>query len=178
MNTLKRAWQSFFKLVMLKASDETRIRHLRKLGVIIGERCRIRTMSFSTEPYLIEIGDHVAVAANTEFITHDGATWCFEEDVDGGGIFGKIVIGNNVFIGINCIILSNTTIGENCIVGAGSVVRGQFPENSVIAGNPAQVVSKTGIQKMLSRQNPGLVRTRNLTSFEKDKLVKEHFGIK
>ena len=48
---------------MLKASDEKRIRYLRKLGVKIGERCRIRTMSFSTEPYLIEIGNHTAVAA-------------------------------------------------------------------------------------------------------------------
>lgn len=162
---------------MLKASDERRIMYLRKLGVKIGQRCRIRTMSFSTEPYLIEIGDHVAIAAGTEFITHDGATWSFEEEVDGGGIFGKIVIGYNVFVGINCIILSNTSIGDNCIIGAGSVVRGHFPENSVIAGNPAQVVTKTSVQRMLSRQNPGLLKTRNLTVPQKDKLVKEHFGI-
>jgi acetyltransferase-like isoleucine patch superfamily enzyme len=167
MNYFKRIWESIFKILMLKASDEKRIRYFRKLGVKIGQRCRVRTMSFSTEPYLIEIGDHVA----------DGATWCFEDDVEGGGIFGKIVIGNNVFIGINCIILSNTSIGDNCIVGAGSVVRGQFPENSVIAGNPAQIISKTGIQRMLSRQNPGLLKTRNYTIAQKDKLVKEHFGI-
>ena len=177
MKILMRAWDSFYKLLMLKASDEMRIRYLRKLGVKIGQRCRIRTMDFSTEPYLIEIGDHVAVAANTQFITHDGATWCFEEEVDGGGIFGKIIIGNNVFIGVNCIILSNTSIGDNCIVGAGSVVRGQFPENSVIAGNPAQVVSKTAIQRMLSKQNPGLLKTRSLSGTKKDKIVKEHFGI-
>jgi serine acetyltransferase len=87
------------------------------------------------------------------------------------------VIRNNVFIGINCIILSNTSIGDNCIVGAGSVVRGHFPENSIIAGNPAQVISKTSIQKMLFRQNPGLLKTRNLTEPQKDKLVREHFGI-
>ena len=178
MNYFKRVWQSIIKILMLKASDEKRIDYLRKLGVKIGERCRIRTMSFSTEPYLIEIGNHTAVAAGTQFITHDGATWVFEDDVEGGGIFGKIVIGNNVFIGINCILLSNTTIGDNCIVGAGSVVRGYFPENSVIAGNPAQIVSKTGIQRMLSKQNPGLLKTKNFTVYQKDKMVKEHFGIK
>jgi len=177
MNYFKRIWESIFKLLMLKASDEGRIKYLRKQGIKIGQRCRIRTMSFSTEPYLIEIGNHVAIAANSQFITHDGATWCFEEEVEGGGIFGKIVIGNNVFIGINCIILSNTTIGDNCIVGAGSVVRGHFPENSIIAGNPAQVISKTGIQRMLFRQNPGLLKTRNLTVSQKDKIVKDHFGI-
>ncbi len=178
MNYFKRIWESIYKILMLKTSDEKRIKYLRNLGVKIGERCRVRTMSFSTEPYLIEIGDHTAVAAGTQFITHDGATWVFEDDVDGGGIFGKIVIGNNVFIGINCILLSNTSIGDNSIVGAGSVVRGNFPENSVIAGNPAQIVSKTGIQRMLSKQNPGLLKTRNFTISQKDKLVKEHFGIK
>lgn len=166
------------KMLMLKATDEQRIKYLRKTGVKIGERCRIRTMSFSTEPYLIEIGNHTAIAAGTQFITHDGATWVFEDDVEGGGIFGKIVIGNNVFVGINCIILSNTTIGDNCIVGAGSVLRGHFPENSVIAGNPAQIISKTGIQRMLSKQNTGLLKTKDLTGPQKDKLVREHFGIK
>jgi acetyltransferase-like isoleucine patch superfamily enzyme len=178
MEFIKGIWSSILKLYLLKCSDARRVRYLRKLGMKIGERCRIRTLKFSTEPYLIELGDHVAVAAGTEFITHDGATWVFEDDVDGGGVFGKIVIGNNVFIGINCIILSNTSIGDNCIIGAGSVVRGQYPENSVIAGNPAQIVSKTGIQRMLSKQNPGLLKTRNLSYREKDKIVKEHFGIK
>ena len=178
MGFIRGVWNSIFKLYLLKCSDEKRVTYLRKLGMKIGDRCRIRTMKFSTEPYLIEIGDHVAIAAGTEFITHDGANWVFEDDVDGGGIFGKIVIGNNVFIGINCIILSNTSIGDNCIVGAGSVVRGNFPENSVIAGNPAQIVSKTGIQRMLSRQNPNLLGTKNFTVSQKDKLVKDHFGIK
>jgi hypothetical protein len=42
---------------MLAASDKRRIRYLRKLGVRIGENCRVRTMKFSTDPYLIEIGD-------------------------------------------------------------------------------------------------------------------------
>lgn len=178
MNFITGIWNSLIKLLLLKSSDRQRINYLRRLGMKIGDRCRIRTMKFSTEPYLIEIGDHVAIAANTEFITHDGATWCFEDDVEGGGIFGRIIIGNNVFIGINCIILSNTTIEDNCIVGAGSVVRGHFPENSVIAGNPAQIISKTGIQRMLSRQNPGLVKTKNLTALQKDLIVREHFGIK
>ena len=176
MKSIKRIWESAFKLIMLKFSDEKRIKYLRKHGVRIGQNCRVRTMSFSTEPYLIEIGDHVAVAASTQFITHDGATWCFEDELN-GGVFGKIKIGNNVFIGINCIILSNTTIGDNCIIGAGSVVRGHFPENSIICGNPAQVVSKTNVQRMLFRQNPGLLKTNNLTEAEKTKVVKDHFGI-
>ncbi len=176
MSSIKKLWSAVYKLLMLAVSDERRIKYLRQQGVKIGEKCRVRTMKFSTEPYLIEIGDHVAIAANTELITHDGATWCFDEEL-GGGVFGRIRIGNNVFIGVNCIILSNTTIGDNCIVGAGSVVRGNFPENSVICGNPAQVISKTSIQRMFFRQNPGLLKTDNLTARQKDDMVKKHFGI-
>ena len=70
-----------------------------------------------------------------------------------------------------------TTIGNNCIIGAGSVVRGQFPDDSVIVGNPAQVIMKTSVQKMLFRQNPGLVKTNNIPKSECTRLIKKHFGI-
>lgn len=141
----------------------------------IGENCHINTMSFSTEPYLIELGDNVAISGGCDLVTHDGAIWCFRREYNNADIFGKIVIGNNVFIGINCTILPNTFIGDNCIVGAGSVVRGKFPENSVIIGNPAKVVMKMSFQKFLYLQNSGLITTHNLTDRQKAKIVKEHF---
>ena len=50
-----------------------------------------------------------------------------------------IVIGEGCFIGANSIILKGTTLGKNVIVGAGSVVCGTFPNNVIIAGNPARV---------------------------------------
>ena len=49
-------------------------------------------------------------------------------------------IGNNVFIGEKATILMGTNIGDNCIIGANSLVKGDFPSNSVIAGNPAKVI--------------------------------------
>lgn len=143
----------------------------------IGNNCHINTLSFSTEPYLIEIGDHVAIAAGTDIITHDGAIWCFREELENADVFGKIKIGNNVFIGNNCTILPNTTVGDNCIIGAGSVVRGQFAENSVIVGNPAKVVFSMSMQKLLYLQNPGLLITHNLPVHKKSKLIKKHFGL-
>jgi hypothetical protein len=54
------------------------------------EDCLINNVNFSTEPYLIEIGDHVAIAAGTDFITHDGAIWCFREELQNADVFGKI----------------------------------------------------------------------------------------
>lgn len=53
----------------------------------------------------------------------------------------EVTIGDNVWIGWGCIILKGAHIGNNCIVAAGSVVLGKdYPDNSIIAGNPAKVV--------------------------------------
>lgn len=164
--------------ILKRASDERKIKFLRKQGMKIGKGCHINTMSFSTEPYLIEIGDHVAISAGTDLVTHDGAIWCFREEDKDADIFGKIVIGNNVFIGINCTILPNTTIGNNCIVGAGSIVRGKFPDNTVIIGNPAKVIMKMSFQKFLYFQNPDLFATHNIPDSEKAKILIEHFSKK
>ena len=176
--TLRYILQQLYIKVLEKGSDRMRIRYLRQQGMKIGMDCHINTMSFSTESYLIEIGDHVAIAANTDFITHDGAIWCFRDEWKNADIFGKIKIGNNVFIGNNCTILPNTVIGNNCIIGAGSIVRGQFPDNSVIIGNPAKVVLNMSIQRLMYLQNPGLLMTQNLSSSKKNKIIKDTFKIK
>jgi acetyltransferase-like isoleucine patch superfamily enzyme len=164
-------------ILLNKASNKSKIKYLRKQGMKIGDNCRISTMSFSTEPYLIEIGNHVAIASGTDLITHDGGIWGFREDLGQADIFGKIKIGNNVFIGNSCIILPNTTIGDNCIIGAGSVVRGKYPENSVIVGNPAKVILSTTVQRFLYLQNPGLLKTANMSLARKTKIIKKHFNI-
>jgi acetyltransferase-like isoleucine patch superfamily enzyme len=163
--------------LLQKSSDKRKIRYLRRQGVKIGENCHINTMSFSTEPYLIEIGNHVAIAGGTEFLTHDGAIWCFREEIENADAFGRIKIGNNVFIGNNCTILPNTFVGDNCIIGAGSILRGQFPENSVIIGNPAKVVMTMSMQKLLYIQNPGMLKIKNLSEAEKKQVIRKHFGI-
>ena len=49
-------------------------------------------------------------------------------------------IGDNVFIGMNATVLMGTHIGNNSIIGAGAVCSGYYPDNSVIAGNPAKVI--------------------------------------
>jgi acetyltransferase-like isoleucine patch superfamily enzyme len=174
---LKDVLKRLHLMVLKKASSERKIKYLRKQGMKIGENCHFNTFSFSTEPYLIEVGNHVAIAGGSDIITHDGAIWCFLDEFPGADVFGKIKIGNNVFIGDNCTILPNTVIGDNSIVGAGSVVRGKFPENSVIVGNPAKAVSTMSVQRFLYNQNPGLLKTLNMPGSKKKLIIKKHFDL-
>jgi acetyltransferase-like isoleucine patch superfamily enzyme len=53
---------------------------------------------------------------------------------------GPVIIKNNVWIGEGVAILPGVTIGENSIIGANSVVTKCFPNNCVLAGNPAKVL--------------------------------------
>ena len=53
-----------------------------------------------------------------------------------------MVIGDDVWIGAGAIILKGVTIGERSIVGAGAVVTRGVPADSVVAGNPAQIVRR------------------------------------
>ena len=55
---------------------------------------------------------------------------------------GEVRIGNNVFIGVNAVILRNVTIGDNSVVGAGSIVSKDVPSCSVVVGNPARVIKE------------------------------------
>ena len=53
-----------------------------------------------------------------------------------------IRIGNNVWIGMNSIIMRGVTIGDNTIIGAGSIVTRDIPANVIAAGNPCRVIKE------------------------------------
>lgn len=54
---------------------------------------------------------------------------------------GKVMIGNNCWLGAKVVILKDVVLGDNCIVGAGAVVTKSFPSGSVIAGVPAKIIN-------------------------------------
>jgi len=57
-------------------------------------------------------------------------------------IVNTTVIGSNCFIGYGAVIRAGTRLGKQCIVGANSVVKGEFPDYCVIAGNPAKIIKQ------------------------------------
>lgn len=80
----------------------------------------------------ITIGKNVQIGPDTKIYDHD-----HDFRVPGGVSAGAFVttpvtIGDNTWIGCNVVILRGTTIGRNCIVGAGAVLKGTYPDNSII----------------------------------------------
>jgi len=53
---------------------------------------------------------------------------------------GNIIIDDDVWIGMDCILLSGITIGRGSIIAAGSIVTKSFPPYSIIGGNPAKFI--------------------------------------
>lgn len=127
------------------------LRYLKKLGMDIkGEPIYIgATTSFDGKDYSkIHIGDRTVVSSDVRFLTHD---YSISRGLEATGVilekevyFVKdIHIGRNCFIGTRSILMPGAKIGNNVIVGAGSVVRGEIPDDSIIIGNPACVIGNT-----------------------------------
>ena len=70
-----------FKLLIAFGNSMKRPEIYRKfLSVTIGKNCRFTgTIHFGSEPFLISIGDHVTLAHNVTFHTHDGGVWVFRD---------------------------------------------------------------------------------------------------
>ncbi len=110
--------------------------------VTLGEKCGISGVSFCAVEE-ITVGDRVQIGANTKIMDNDMHSLDPIEranDERKNIKHAPVRIGNDCFIGAQSIILKGTVLGDNCIVGAGSVVHGVFPDNVVIAGNPAKII--------------------------------------
>lgn len=142
----------------------TNAEYARYSGVSIGKNCDIFTRDFGSEPYLITIGDNVQISTNVNFFTHGGG-WVLLKEYSDFDYFGKIIIGNNVYIGHGSCILPGVSVGDNVVIGACSVVTKSVPDNVCIAGNPAKVLcSIDAYKEKMLRMN---THTANLKSKEK-----------
>jgi len=87
-----------------------------------------------TNPKGIYIGRKSVITTGVVILTHNY--------VMGNGTFVDTKIGDNVFIGVNSIIMPGVSIGNNIIIGAGSVVTKNIDDYSIVAGNPAHLIRK------------------------------------
>ena len=85
----------------------------------------------------IKIGNNVRCGANTLITDSD---WHPEDPRVGPA--KPVTIGNNVWLGINVVVLKGVEIGENTVIGANSLVTKNIPANVIAAGNPCKEIAK------------------------------------
>jgi acetyltransferase-like isoleucine patch superfamily enzyme len=116
------------------------VEYARYKGVRVGENCRVYTTSFGSEPWMITVGNKVTITSGVVLLTHDGSTWLMNDEKGRRYLYRRVEIGNNVFIGVNSIIMPGVKIDDNVIVAAGSVVTKSVPSGVIIGGNPAKII--------------------------------------
>ena len=155
------------------------IQFWRKEGVVIGMSCEIySTADFGTEPYLIRIGDHVRINSGVTFVTHDGGAWVIrgvKADYLNVDLFGPIIVGNNVHIGTNAIIMPGVTIGNNCVVGCGAIVTKSIPDNSIAAGVPARIIES--LSEYIEKNSSRFDYCKSLSKEQKAKYLRGKYNI-
>ena len=87
----------------------------------------------------VRIGDNCQMAPNVAIYTAGHPVHPFARNsMYEYGI--EVTIGDNVWIGGNCVVMPGVHIGEGSVIGAGSVVTRDIPARSVAAGNPCRVI--------------------------------------
>ena len=152
----KRVWYSL--RLWAFTSPEKRADYLRKHHVYasIGTECSFQSRKVPLYANLIRIGDHVRMAGNVSFLTHDMTHNVLNKYKNGNlrENVGCISIGNNVFVSSGVIIHQGVSIGDNVIIGAGSVVESDIPSNSVVSGSPATVKCSLDVLYAIRKMQP------------------------
>jgi acetyltransferase-like isoleucine patch superfamily enzyme len=130
----------------------------------LGDHVYIGAFNFIEASGGIRIGEGVQVTHHVSIVTHSShrsqrllgkayVTWPVGQPMP-GWVAAPVEIGPWCFIGPHSLLEPGTRLGMGCIVRAGSVLRGEYPAHSVIAGNPAQVVgdARQGDQRWLDAE--------------------------
>jgi acetyltransferase-like isoleucine patch superfamily enzyme len=149
---------NFIKCNLAVRSNEKFSKYLRDKGFTIGENCQFfarKSLYFDmTRPFMISIGNNVIITKGVTILTH-GYDWAVikHEYKKVIGSARRVVIGNNVFIGVNSVILPGATIQDNVIIGSGATISGVVESNSVYAGNPAKKIMTLDEYKIKREKN-------------------------
>jgi len=140
----------------------------RKAGVRMGDNNFVMSHFWTSEPYLIEIGSHCQLTLGCHVYTHGGGSALRAKYPDFDA-FGRIKIGNYVYVGNYALIMPGVTIGDNVIIGAGSIVTKSIPSNVVVAGNPAKILCN--IEEYMQRNIKYNIGSKKLNKKEKRELL-------
>ena len=114
-------------------------RQAKDAGVKMGKDNFIASHFWSSEPYLISVGSHCDITVGVKLFTHGGSR-VLRNKYPKFDSFGKVTIGDYVYLGNNVLVMPGVEIGNHVLVAAGSVVTKSIPSNCVVAGNPAKYI--------------------------------------
>ena len=160
------------KLYYFYLKNRKPVKYLKKRGALIGSNVKIEPPIYCGEANLLAIGNDCNFSFGVTFIFHDGSNTVLEHlgKIEiGARKYGKIVIGNNVFIGAKAIIMPNVRIGNNVIIGAGSIVTKSIPDNSIAVGVPAKIIETIDDYYLKNKDQFLLVNQKKYL----DKILKE-----
>jgi serine acetyltransferase len=104
--------------------------------VFIGNNCEFNISKG------IEIGYHAMIASGCKFIDHDHGTAIASSMNAQKAIVAPIFIGEEVWMGVNCVVLKGVKIGRGAVIAAGSVVIRDVGEYEIVGGIPAKFIRK------------------------------------
>lgn len=121
-----------------------RMETIRNGMISIGDNTAIeQNVHIISENKTLNIGSDTTISANVFISNVDHEYKDIEKSVmEQSIVFKETQIGKSCFIGYGAVILPGTKLGNHCIVGANTVVRGNYPDNCVIVGNPARIIKK------------------------------------
>lgn len=143
-------------------------RQARYAGVKMGVHNFIASRFWSSEPYFITVGNHCQITAGVKFFTHGGGG-AVRRSIPKFDTFGKVCIGDYVYIGNNSLIMPGVQIGDNVLIAAGSVVTKSVPSNVVVGGNPARIICT--IEEYIERNLPYNLNSKGMNAEEKMQML-------
>jgi acetyltransferase-like isoleucine patch superfamily enzyme len=130
--------------------------------ILLGEKCRFRAyrtrhvLAVSNADALLEFGEHcyigdgVSIGASHKIVIGSHTKLApnvsiydtnFHQIQEGEAVFqAQVIIGKNVWIGQNAIVMPGVTIGDHTLIGANSVVTKDIPSKVIAAGSPAKAI--------------------------------------
>ena len=120
-------WRSNLKVI---------IKNRKHAKLIIGDYCFFNNYCSLNCLGKIQIGAHTIFGENVKIYDHNHVFNRKDMHVAAQGYnIGSVTIGKNCWIGSNTTLLKGTDIGDNCVIGAGSVISGKIPENSLVTSD-------------------------------------------
>lgn len=174
MKKLRQLYRTFYKNIICRRNP---IKYAKKIGVNINGKVKAYgKVVWGTEPWLITLGNNVHITDGVKFLTHEGSVLIYQKTIPDLEVSKPIVVGNDVFLGNNVLILPGVKIGNNVIIGAGSIVSKDIPNNSVAVGCPAKVIKSS--EELLEKLKKESTHLGNLSPEEKDIALRKYHNYK